>query len=301
MGIKMYGEPALRMHSNPMASCFDCKREARFHHVAAGQAHEHLRFCAKSHEGHRVIAVCGKGGVGKTAFSALVLGAMVRSGVFGRILVVDADPALGLGLALGVPVGKTIGFVREEILRTAGSKDLQLEAELAGKLDYLIAESLTEADGYAFMAMGHSDSLGCYCSVNDLLRDAIQVLIADFDTVLIDGEAGLEQINRQVVAGIDRLIVLSDGSCRGMNTVNLIYDIAKREHLVEAERIGVVFNRVLAGIDEAQPLPKEMSLLGIVPLDPVVARCDAQGIPLDRLSPDTPAAHSVWHIVEGLF
>ena len=46
----------------------------------------------------RVIAVLGKGGVGKTTVSALILKALADSGRL-RVLAIDADPSGGLGLA----------------------------------------------------------------------------------------------------------------------------------------------------------------------------------------------------------
>ena len=125
--------------------------------------HVHEKFHAPAHEGCKVIAVCGKGGVGKTAFSALLVRACVRSGSCGRLLVVDADPAFGLALALGVNVSQTIGEVRERIIRTAREGSASDEEELASRLDYLVFEAMEETDDFAFIAMGRSDSLGCYC------------------------------------------------------------------------------------------------------------------------------------------
>lgn len=58
---------------------------------------------------HRVIAVCGKGGVGKTAFTTLLTKVMIEDPQAGKLLVVDADPALGLHYALGRKEIKTIG------------------------------------------------------------------------------------------------------------------------------------------------------------------------------------------------
>lgn len=68
---------------------------------------------------HRVIAVCGKGGVGKTAFTTLLTKVMIEDPQAGKLLVVDADPALGLHYALGRKEIKTIGTVCDEILRVA--------------------------------------------------------------------------------------------------------------------------------------------------------------------------------------
>lgn len=265
--------------------------------------HTHDRFEAPSHGKHKVIAVVGKGGVGKTAFTAMFAGVCSKSASCGKVLVIDADPALGLALALGIEVKRTIGEVREEIINTVQKGDVEAKSELASKLDYLIFESMIEFDNYAFIAMGRSDSLGCYCSVNDLLRDAIQILAQEFDTVIIDGEAGLEQLNRQVLTNVDDLIILTDGSERGLHTVKTLREIAHEENLVDENSIGVVFNRSLVSDDVLRQSIEKVSTayLGTVPLDSQVAEFDAIGRPLIELPIDSSASHSVWHIAERIF
>lgn len=265
--------------------------------------HHHDHFNAPVHEGHRVIAVCGKGGVGKTAFSALLTTICAKSGQCGRVLAVDADPAMGLAIALDVDVENTIGQVREEIIQTAQLGEEEQERQLAERLDYLIFSSLVEADGFSLIAMGRSDGLGCYCSVNDLLRDVIQRLVGEFDTVIIDGEAGLEQINRQVVAGLDDLVILSDSSRRAMSTVEQIVDIAVTEDIVpSSDSIGLVFVRPAEMHADllARCASLGVKLLGVVPYDEDLALLDSRGESLGGLSCDSEAYHSVWHIAEKL-
>ena len=67
----------------------------------------------------KVIAVCGKGGVGKTALTAMLTRQLKKRADTGRLLVVDADPALGLLYALNVETDKTIGAVRDKVLAAA--------------------------------------------------------------------------------------------------------------------------------------------------------------------------------------
>ena len=255
----------------------------------------------KSHPGRRVIAICGKGGVGKTAFSAMAAHALMHREDTGRLLVIDADPAFGLAFALGLPTEPSIATVREALLAAARSGSVEDEHEMARELDYMVFESLVETDGFAFLAMGRSKDLGCYCAVNDLLRDAVELLVDEFDTILIDGEAGLEQINRQVVASVDDLIVVSDGSLRGLQTVSSVVEMACEHELVPRDRIHLVINRQEGELDLSL-LPEENApaLLGTIPADAELAAFDRAGNPLTKLPHDNPAAHAVWHIIDHL-
>lgn len=250
----------------------------------------------------RIFAVCGKGGVGKTAFTAMFTKALLDSGKAGRLLVIDADPALGLTNALGMQIEKTMGQVREDIINTARSGKNRELAELANTLDYLVMEALAESDQLALLAMGRSESLGCFCPVNDLLRDAIKLLSSRFDTILIDGEAGLEQINRQVINELDCLIMLTDTSARGLQTVGLLKDMVGDKKIIHCNKAGVVFNRVqnnkalltssaeLLGVD----------ILGFVPHDPCITDYDLVGKSLRELPSYSTALSAVREIVDSL-
>lgn len=272
-----------------------------FHMMPDGQPHVHEHFTPASHGSHRVVAICGKGGVGKTAVSALATKDLARRPEAGRLLVIDADPAFGLALALGIAPDKTLASVRDELLSAAQSGSAAAEQEMADKLDYLVFESLIETDDFAFLAMGRSRDLGCYCSVNDLLRDAVDVLAQDFDTILIDGEAGLEQINRQVVAALDDLVIVSDGSNRAARTIETLWDMAEENNLVPHSRIFVVLNRQETGASTASLREGvHPHVLGSVPADQAVAAADRAEQPLVNLPDDNPAVHAVSHIVSHL-
>ena len=60
-----------------------------------------------SSNGKRLIAVCGKGGTGKTVSVALMARALADSPRAGKLLLIDADPAMGLLSALGLSVQRT--------------------------------------------------------------------------------------------------------------------------------------------------------------------------------------------------
>ncbi|MBU0595820.1 AAA family ATPase [Candidatus Bipolaricaulota bacterium] len=255
----------------------------------------------KLQAGKNVVAVCGKGGVGKTVLTALMTKAIVESKRGGRFLVVDADPALGLPGTLGIRSSVSIGQVRESIIDAAKDGSNEDRSEIAGRVDYMVMESLVETADFAFLAMGRTETRGCYCSVNEILRESLALLSEAFDTILIDGEAGLEQINRQVVGNLDTLIILTDASARSRRSVEHIVRLVNEDHVIDCRRVGVVVNRTkrdnqmlldsLAGIG--------IEVFGTLPEDDNIARYDMSGRPLLDLPSDSPAVVAARTIVES--
>ena len=135
---------------------------------------------ARNERVKRLIAVCGKGGTGKTASIAMMAGALVENPSTGRLLLIDADPAMGLLSALGVEVRRTMGEVREDIIRTSKRGKSEEKAQIADTLDYMLLEALTELPDFSVLAMGRTETLGCFCPVNTLLRGAIETLSESF-------------------------------------------------------------------------------------------------------------------------
>ena len=155
----------------------------------------------------RVIAAGGKGGVGKSAFIAGCT--RVFSERDTRILAIDADPAGGLRQLLGMGENtRTMGDVRDQLIQAA--KAGEKREEIAQAFDYMLMESLAETATFDFLAMGHSRFKGCFCPVNRLLRDAVEALAGNYEVVLIDAEAGLEQVYREVMRHVDQLALLMD-------------------------------------------------------------------------------------------
>lgn len=238
----------------------------------------------------RLIAVCGKGGTGKTVSAAMMARALAESSKAGNLLLIDADPAMGLLSALGVSVARTMGEVREEIIKTARGDNKEEKAQLGDMIDYMVFEALAEMDDFALLAMGRTETLGCYCPVNTLLRGAIETLSKSFDTILIDGEAGLEQVNRQVVRQLHTLLILSDPTSRGMETAALIKKMVEVDRVMRCEQLGLVFNRVRGNEDLLTEAAGRigLELFGMIPLDEGIAEHDLVGRPISELAADSP-------------
>ncbi len=250
--------------------------------------------------GKRLVSVCGKGGTGKTVVTAMMARALVDSGRAGKLLVIDADPALGQLSALGAKVDRTMGEVREEIIKTAQLGRKEEKSALAGQIDYMAFEAMQELDDFAILAMGRTEKLGCYCPVNSLLRGAIESLSDSFDTILIDGEAGLEQINRQIVRHLDTLLIVSDPSSRGLETAAVVRDMVRDEKVIGCDKMGIVFNRVSGHEDLLRRSAEniDVEVFGMIPQDDVISEHDILGRPITELPADCAGLAAVRHLVE---
>jgi len=236
-----------------------------------------------------ILAVCGKGGVGKTTIAAVAAGALSgREGT--KALVVDADPAGGLAMALGIEPRKTLNDVRKELIAEveAGRRDSR---DLSVSLDYLLAEALTERGNIGFLAIGRPEDEGCYCKVNVLLKDAIGGLAGEFDSAVIDAEAGIEQVNRKVMGAVDYLLLVSDTSVKGLRVAETIKGVADR--MIGGHGAGLVLNRVRGGAPpEGLELQTALDVIGWIPEDETVRRFDEENRPLFGL-PDCPALEAI--------
>lgn len=190
----------------------------------------------------KTIAVVGKGGVGKTSVSALIVKLLMENNPGAKILAIDADPAIGLSTALGVEVGRTIDNIRQDVISVAAAGAKEDTLTILNNLDFEVFEAMVEKEGYAFLAVGRPEDEGCYCKINGYLKTIIKDIANKFDYVVIDGEAGIEQINRRVMETVSHLILVSDASQKGINVIKTIKTVAKG--LVAYEEIGAIINRV---------------------------------------------------------
>ncbi len=247
------------------------------------------------------IALCGKGGVGKTALSTLMVHGLRRTGK--KILAVDADPAMGLTLALGAERPKTIGQIREHVIQVARKRDTRETERVADMVDYYLLEALVEKEGFSLLAMGRTEVLGCYCPVNSLLRAAVEALSASFDLMVLDAEAGLEQINRKVLRRVDILLVVSDPSARGFHTAGAMQELVRSQPELRPGRIGLVVNRCPAdsGEDwEKNAREQGLELLGTIPEDPVLREMDRTGESLLALPAESKAMVGIRGVLNRL-
>lgn len=232
-----------------------------------------------------IIALTGKGGVGKTSISALFVRILKETYPNKRILAIDADPAIGLSTALGVDVSSTVDDIRKLFIENVEDGNQKAAIEMLSEAKYRIADSLVELDNVSFLAIGRPESAGCYCKVNAYLKEVINLLAKNFDYIVIDGEAGIEQVNRRVMEKVSHLVLVSDASKKGLMVTNTIYKVAK--DLVMFNECGLIVNR-MPDISYMSSLETfNLPLLSAIKDDKEMTISDMKGNSVFELSKDT--------------
>lgn len=167
----------------------------------------------------RSIAIAGKGGTGKTTIAALIIKYLLDKKE-GPVLVVDADPDSNLGTMLGVGPGKSVGQLREDLLKEI--KNLPAGMTKAAYMEAGLHEVITESKGFDLLTMGRGEGPGCYCYLNSLLRKFSDDLYPSYRWVVMDNEAGLEHISRRTTNNIDVLLVAVTESPLSFDTAKTI-------------------------------------------------------------------------------
>jgi CO dehydrogenase maturation factor len=244
-----------------------------------------------------IIAMCGKGGVGKTTTAALMVKAAAQVGDL-KVLAIDADPAIGLSYALGIDVTKTVDHIRRDLIKKVQENNTDDRAGTLRMLDYEVFKALVESDGFSLLAIGRSEGDGCYCEVNNLLKKIIESLAVNFDVIIIDGEAGIEQINRRVMKHVDHLILVSDTSAKGLKVAKTIKQVARDSQAVDYKSTGLLLNRIKdSGEVEAIMSRMDLDLLAWIPEDELVREFDFDEKPYI----DFPGDSETYSVMQELF
>jgi len=230
-----------------------------------------------------IIAIAGKGGVGKTIVTTLITKAISTSYNY-KLLLIDADPTHPhLSKMVNLVPEMSLEKIRADLIdRTISKKeDIQLIAET---IDFKVYDAIKESKEFSLFSIGQPEGPGCFCPSNTLLRNVIESISSDFDIVLIDCEAGLEQINRMVIKSVDILLIVTDISLRSVETAKSISESAKK--FTNYKRLGVIVNRVRGEIPNLLDKLEEYELpvLTLIPEDDLLTKFDLEGKPIIDIS-----------------
>ena len=237
-----------------------------------------------------VLAIAGKGGVGKTTITALMI-RILSEAKRRSILAIDANPDSNLSNVLGISVTQSVGTVTNELKKSIGKTKIAPEMSKREILEYRIFDILEETPNFDLLVMGRTEGEGCYCLVNDLLTDIIDAISKNYDLTIMDMEAGLEHLSRRTDRDVDVMIVITDPSSLGFQTARRIKELAEEVH-IEFKKIYLVGNRFSAEMESM--LKDEASKVGVeyagnIPHDDNVLKYNLTGQPLVELPPESPA------------
>lgn len=246
-----------------------------------------------------IITVAGKGGVGKTSISAAIVRQLVKSHPEARILAIDADPAVGLATALGVEISVTVDDIRKAITAAGqGDKEKKRAKELLGEARFQIFDAMVETQGFAFIAVGRPEAAGCYCGINAYLKEVISMMSEEFDYVVIDGEAGIEQVNRRVMEKVTHMLLVSDPSKKGTTVIQTIKKVA--DELVMYQKIGAIINRVEEESELQYLDTGEIPVLAYIKEDKQLRLSDVRGDSVLELPDDSNLVKGVRQALEAI-
>ena len=245
------------------------------------------------------IAVAGKGGTGKTFFSAVLVDYFTR---YGNVLAIDADPDSNLPEALGVQVKMSIGDAREQILE--GKHDTAISSLLNKQqaLEMKIMELIAEEEKFDLVVMGRSEGEGCYCAVNTVLRQVLDAQVQNYDTTVIDCEAGLEHLSRRTTRDVDLMVIVTDGSKKGFATAKRIVELSK-ELRVQFGKLVVVANKIMPNIRNQFDLLTQgldLEIAGFIPFDSNVTQNDLEGNAIMNLPTSSEALRAAMEICKTI-
>jgi len=235
-----------------------------------------------------VIAISGKGGVGKTNLAALLIRTLSK---IGSVLAIDADPDSNLPQALGVTANKTVGDIRENV-SSSSSREVPDKQQA---LKRAVTEAIEEYPQFDLVLMGRPEGPGCYCAVNWVIRQVIDFRASSYDFTVIDCEAGLEHLSRLTTKDVDIMIVVTEPTKNGIMTAKRIKELSK-ELSIDFGKIIVVANKITP---EAKPFLDKMAqennleISVYIPWDELMAQFDLEGKPAIKLPQESPASIAV--------
>lgn len=250
------------------------------------------------------IAMAGKGGTGKTTVCGLFLDHLVKSGK-GPILAVDADANSNLNEVLGVEKPVSLGEIREEIARAELEEQSPIPPGMSKQdyMDFRFSSALVEEDNFDMLVMGRTQGKGCYCYVNDVLREQLRKYYQNYNYLIVDNEAGLEHISRGILPPVDLILLVSDCSRRGIQAAGRIASMIGELDL-KVKKTGLIVNRAPEGRlsegAEAEIKAQGLTLFGVLPQDTLVFDYDSEGTPLVKLPVDSPVRKALGEIIQKL-
>ena len=235
------------------------------------------------------IAICGKGGCGKSTITALVAKELARMGK--RVLVVDSDESnYGLHRQLGMELPK-------DFTAFFGGKDAVLKDMMLSNFAHKFFDGpwaisdipegyCGEKDGVMLMASGkiHQANEGCACPMNNIIQQFIANLqLSENEFALMDMEAGIEHFGRGVDNGVDLLLMVVEPSFESLQLSKKIQELGTSI----GKPVWFVLNKVTGDTRQAmvEAVANSKKIAAILPADSQIAAAGLAGTELTNHYP----------------
>jgi len=245
----------------------------------------------------KIIAMAGKGGVGKTTVSALLTRYFTKHQA-DPLLAIDADPNSNLGETLGLNIEKTVGDIRENFMKDPQAVPSGMDKMLY--LEMLMNQVLIEEKQFDLLVMGRQEGQGCYCMVNNILNRFADELEKNYKYLLVDNEAGMEHLSRRTSGKVDILLMVTDYALRGLRAVGRINEMLGDLKL-DVKHKGLIVNRApetlsKAFLDEVENIG--VPILCTIPDDNKLLEFDMERRSILELEDDSKAVVAVKEMME---
>ena len=232
----------------------------------------------------RKIAVCGKGGVGKTTFASVLVHLIAKEG--NEVFAIDADPNSTLAEALGVSskIADAITPIiemRELIAERTGSRPGEFGSyfKLNPRVKDIPSNYSVKFRGINILKMGETKGAekGCACPENTMVKALMSHLIVkEKETVVLDMVAGTEHMGRGTAKAVDVLFVVVEPGTRSIKAAKQFYQMAEQ---LGIQQIYFVGNKIRNDEDKGYII-KEMNgfkISGFLPQSEKIVSAERSG------------------------
>ena len=177
----------------------------------------------------KTLVTVGRGGTGKSSFTALMAKALIETNQ-SPLLLVDADPDQNLAEMLGIDLKEAGKATIAELLVTTFIEQggTTVGVPPTERIESRIWEKgLYESNKFDFLAVGTKWVEGCYCMPNSALKGALESLTKNYKYMLIDSPAGLENLNRRITSKVNDIFDILDHSKKSLDHVRRAVRIVK--------------------------------------------------------------------------
>lgn len=196
-----------------------------------------------------IVVTSGKGGVGKTTTTANIGTALAQLGK--KVCMVDTDIGLrNLDLVMGLE-NRIIFDLVDVVEGNCKLHQAMIKDKRFDDLLYLLPAAQTKDKSAV---------------TPEQMEKLVQELKADFDIVLIDCPAGIEQGFKNAVAGADKAIVVTTPEISSIRDADRVIGLLERENL---EATYLVINRIRPHMTQSGDMLDVEDVVSMLSVDPI--------------------------------